>query len=348
MTDNAYDWKTVGNLFKKEWREKDIRFNAERFDNWWRTRKEYPLMFDSLLYLRCFNIHEQLTTKNQDHLLVISGGTGTGKSHLGGQILKTVCPTATLKDYVYSYEDFMRKVNELIERKIKEHEFKKEYETEHGTPPSTEIILQKFPLRAIIFDEAIQNLSSKDAMTKQSRQIEQALMQIRAVNVFIILCIPSFFSLNRYTREERTYTLIQCNGQQNPFTYTAYIKNSNEEADNIRAIAIKKKFNAAPTKSDKWYGQWFNYYPSDLNWNDYEVHKLRNIKQNVAGYVMKSEPGIYMTTGEAAKHLGVSNDTTTKLFDKGKLEGHKVGKMRKIKAESVLNYKKMTKNVVIH
>lgn len=347
MTQEELTWKDIGRLFKRTWRERGIRIDAHEFDKWWANRNKYPLMFDSSLYLRAFHIHQQLSSKNQDHVVVITGGTGTGKSHLAGQLAKTVCPTTTLNDYVYSYEDFMSKVNELINRKIEEHQFKKDYEAEHGEPPSKDLLLSKFPIKALIFDEAVQNLSSKDAMSKQSKQIEQALMQIRAVNVFIILCIPSFFSLNRYTREERTYTLIRCNGQSKPYTYDAYVKNTNEELDNIRAIAVKKKFLAGKTESDRWTGDWYSYYPEDLNWEEYEIHKLKNIQKNVSGYVKGAKQEEYLSSGQAAKELGISWDTVTRLFDKGIIEGHKVGTHRRFIARSVLAYKKSNQKVLI-
>lgn len=60
----------------------------------------------------------------------------------------------------------------------------------------------------IVFDEAGTNLYSREAMTTINRTLTKAFMISGLKNICIILCIPSFFSLDSYVRNHRVDLLI--------------------------------------------------------------------------------------------------------------------------------------------
>jgi hypothetical protein len=62
--------------------------------------------------------------------------------------------------------------------------------------------------QAIVFDETMGFLSSRGAMSTFNRQLIKVMSEMRSKNLFVILCIPNFFELDRYPAMHRSTGLL--------------------------------------------------------------------------------------------------------------------------------------------
>jgi len=123
--------------------------------------------------------------KDNDFILVISGDEGSGKSTLAWLCCKYVDTTFNTTRIVYDSDDFKKVIDE----------------SERG--------------QAIMLDEGGWMLFSREAMTRMNKEIVKILMAIRIKNLFVVICIPSFWRIDDYVRTHRTKGLIQvpCRGR---------------------------------------------------------------------------------------------------------------------------------------
>ena len=116
--------------------------------------------------------------KDFDSFIVITGREGFGKSTLAFQVATYLDPTFNLGRVVFTAEQFVDAV-ENAER----------YE-------------------CIVFDETMGYLGSRGAMSKFNRSLVKVMSEMRSKNLFIILCIPNFFELDRYPAIHRSTGLL--------------------------------------------------------------------------------------------------------------------------------------------
>jgi len=116
--------------------------------------------------------------KNYDGFIVIAGREGFGKSTLAAQIAVYLDPTYNLDRCCFTADQFI--------------------EAAEGA--------EKF--QAIVFDETMGYLSSRGAMSSFNRDLIKIFSEMRSKNLFIILCIPNFFELDRYPAMHRSTGLL--------------------------------------------------------------------------------------------------------------------------------------------
>ena len=120
----------------------------------------------------------QMVRDDWDMVFVIDGNEGVGKSGLAQQIGLYFDPNLRLENICFSADEFMERV-----RKAKKYE-------------------------CIIMDEAFSSLNSRQAMSKVNISLCSMLSEIRQKNLFILICIPSFFDLDKYVALWRSRALI--------------------------------------------------------------------------------------------------------------------------------------------
>lgn len=114
-----------------------------------------------------------------DNLIVISGSEGVGKSHLAAHICQLFDPNFDMdKSYVYDWETFINSIS--------------------GDDPQ----------RVYWMDEAINMASGRDWMHDVNKMLIKILQMMRSKGLTLVMCVPSFGSLDKYIREHRTRYLL--------------------------------------------------------------------------------------------------------------------------------------------
>lgn len=115
-------------------------------------------------------VKKRVLTKDRDFVLVIDGEEGSGKSVLAMQIAKFLDPEFNLEKITFTSEDFLKVI--------------KDPKTKRGT--------------CVLLDEAFAAANSRASLTEVNRAMIGVATEMRQKNLFVILCIPSFFDLDRY------------------------------------------------------------------------------------------------------------------------------------------------------
>lgn len=116
--------------------------------------------------------------KDYDAFTIIAGRERYGKSTLAAQAAIYVDPTFNLDKCVFTAEQFVEAVEKA-----------KQYE-------------------AIVFDETMGYLSSRGAMSGFNKALIKVMSEMGFKNLFIFLCIPNFFELDRYAAMWRSTGLL--------------------------------------------------------------------------------------------------------------------------------------------
>jgi len=180
---------------------------------------------------------KQNVLKDYDAFLIVSGREGYGKSTIAAQVATYLDSSYDLSRCCFTAEQFI----DAVEKAEK-------YE-------------------AIVFDETMGYLSSRGSMSKFNRALIKVMSEMRSKNLFVILCIPNFFELDRYPAMHRSVALIHCykRGRFAVFNYSAkkylYIKG-------------KKFYSYYQTKPD-FIGVFVDYFPYNLE--EYEKKKQKAI-----------------------------------------------------------------------
>lgn len=125
------------------------------------------------------DLYKNLVMKDRDNIQIGVGKEREGKSTLINSNLKYLDPTYNLDRCCFTGEDFIEKI-----RKIKE------------------------PYKALCWDES-QEFTSRASISKFNRNMVQALSLIGTKNLFIGICLPSFFELDKYVAIHRSNCLIR-------------------------------------------------------------------------------------------------------------------------------------------
>lgn len=114
-----------------------------------------------------------------DNLIVISGPEGVGKSHLAAYICKSFDPEFNMeRSYVYDWESFINSIS--------------------GDDPQ----------KVYWMDEAVNMASGRDWMKDVNKMLIKILQMMRSKGLTLVMCVPSFGSLDKYIREHRTRYLL--------------------------------------------------------------------------------------------------------------------------------------------
>ena len=123
-------------------------------------------------------IKNRIQKKDQDMVMVIDGSEGAGKSSLMMQICKYMDPSFNINDVCMNGDEFGNAITSAIQ------------------------------FKALSFDEGGQGLNSRASLTAASRILVSKMMEMRQKNLFVVICIPSIFFLDRYVSMFRAKCLL--------------------------------------------------------------------------------------------------------------------------------------------
>lgn len=122
--------------------------------------------------------------EDQDWVFMVCGYVGHGKSNLAMNLAIMIDPEFDIDtqmvnsfDEDYSFIDYTEKYMDV-------------------------------KYKAVLFDEAIVALFSKDSPTYSSKSITKLFNMNRQLNHYYILTVPDFWSIEKYTREQRTRSML--------------------------------------------------------------------------------------------------------------------------------------------
>jgi hypothetical protein len=141
-------------------------------------RLGYKFHMDGFLLDNLTHMVREVTKKNYDGFVLITGREGFGKSTFAIQLASFVDPTFCLDRVVFTADQFLEAVREAPR------------------------------YSAVVFYETMGYLSSRGAMSKFNKTLIKVMSEMRSKNLFVFLCIPNFFMMDWYVAYHRTTGLI--------------------------------------------------------------------------------------------------------------------------------------------
>lgn len=234
------------------------------------------------------NIKSRMKNRNLDWVWLNVGEEGSGKSSFSLQLAQEIDEDFSVEQVCFSGKEYMQTATELE------------------------------PYSAIVLDEGIQSLFSRNAMKKENKQFVQFFRQCRELNLFHIINIPSYAELDKSIRQDRVKTVSRCRSG----VYKADIYGRHQ----LNRIEVDSKGNVS--WGDPAFRQgWRN--PEDDSeelWSAYKEKKDEKLDRlsEVEGVDEEEQPGNYLSTGSVAERLDVSKDTVRRYCKKGKLDAKKL------------------------
>jgi len=132
------------------------------------------------------------------HNCIVDGREGVGKSIFAQQVGKFLDQNLNISRIVFNADDFVEAIKNA----------------------------KKF--ECVILDEAYASINARAALTETNRALIAVATEMRQKNLFVIICLPSFFDLDRYFAIWRANSLFHCYFDKNynrgkalffPFTF---------------------------------------------------------------------------------------------------------------------------------
>lgn len=225
-------------------------------------------------------VEEKMKPKDLDWVHVNVGGEGTGKSALALEMAEYVDPEFSVDQIVFSAEEFISTATSLD------------------------------PFQAIVFDEGIDALYSRNAMKKENKQLIQFLRQCRELNLFIIINMPSWREMDKSIRYNRTKTVGRAVSQGWAHFY---------RSDSIGDITYDSNSGMKWPDPD-WKDAWPNPTEKEL-WKEYKKKKKEKIKGLKDKYLgEEKDEGKLLSPSKFAEKVGVSRQTINNWCKKDKIE----------------------------
>ncbi len=118
----------------------------------------------------------EVIKKDNDKFFVVDGREGSGKSVLAQQLASNIDPDFNIDKIAFNAEEF----NKLVKDP------------------------KRKPGDCIVLDEAFMAINSRSALTSVNKAMIGLATEMRQLNLFVIIVLPSFFDLDRY------FTLWRC------------------------------------------------------------------------------------------------------------------------------------------
>jgi energy-coupling factor transporter ATP-binding protein EcfA2 len=135
---------------------------------------------------------QKMLDKDNDCIAVVDGKTGSGKSTLAQSLAAYIDPEFNIERVCFDTEDFKKSILTCPKRS------------------------------AIIFDEALGGLNIRRTMSSINVMLTGLLTEIRQKNLFILLCLPSIFDLDKSIGIHRSTFLchvVTKNGKRGYFQF---------------------------------------------------------------------------------------------------------------------------------
>ena len=143
------------------------------------TEKGY-YYFADWLAKQLDGIKKLINTHDRDYVIIIDGQEGSAKSTVAAQIAYYVDRSFTEDRMCLRPDEFIKKINDAKKG------------------------------QAVVFDEAYTGLASRAAFSEINKLLVEMMMEMRKKNLFVVLCIPSVFYLEKYAALHRARGLFHC------------------------------------------------------------------------------------------------------------------------------------------
>jgi hypothetical protein len=191
-----------------------------------------PFYMDKVLIENLTYIKNDVLKHDYDGFIVVDGKEGDGKSVLAGQIARFFDPTYNIERCAFNEKQFMNASKNAGE------------------------------FKAVVFDETMGYLSSRGAMSEFNRTLIKVFSEMRSKHLFVVICIPSFFELDKYPAIHRSIGLIHITKRG---SYSVY----NYEKKKLLYVYGKKFYEYKI--SPNFHGTFSKYFPLDKY--EYEIKK---------------------------------------------------------------------------
>lgn len=233
------------------------------------------------------SIKQEMKDRNLDWVWVNAGMEGSGKSSFSIQLARHFDPDFTADQICFTPEEYMKKATELP------------------------------PYSAIVLDEGIEGLFSRNAMKKENKKLVQFFRQARELNLMHIINIPDLAELESTIRDSRAKTISLC--RQKGYKAEVY---GRSDLDNIRVDRRNNVSWGDPSMVQGWED------PAEAApelWKNYKDKKDEQI-EGIAefGEDDEEEKENWLSTGTVAERLDVSRKTVRRYCEKGDLEFKKL------------------------
>lgn len=270
------------------------------FKEWLMSKSHLKVQFDQLTYRMAYNVYKELNDDN-DHLSVVIGREGVGKSTFSINYCCLVSPTFNMSQIVYSVLDFLK------------------------------ACMEAEPGDSILIDEGAALLFARNFMTSGNKELIQVMQEIRQLRIHLVLCIPSLKNLDSYLRTERLKTLFRVFRKG---AFQCYFSKSLQQYIDIN-LKNKRGF---VNSSQTYKGAFVKGLPkiNDIQERNYKDKKQFEFRTKVGNMIDKYEaaeqeelennkPNDYISLSVAARKLGVSSQTLRNRIQSGKLEAERFG-----------------------
>jgi hypothetical protein len=139
---------------------------------------EGKFYMSAILKRELAKIRHLVLHKDRDWVGVVDGDEGSGKSVLAMQICKELDPNFNANNIVYNAEDFIA------------------------------IIKKAHKGQAILLDEGYASINARASLSEVNRALVGLATEMRQKNLFVVICIPSFFDLDKYFAIHRSRALF--------------------------------------------------------------------------------------------------------------------------------------------
>lgn len=271
--------------------------NSKAFYNFMMERQPLGYENDALLWGRCFKIWDDINNKDTDHLTVVAGDEGTGKSTLCAR----ACSIVSFKQFYmrhicYNLLDLVRAVKQSTKGD------------------------------SIQIDEGALVLFMADANTQEGRYTQKMLTVIREKNLHLAICIPNFFQILKTPREYRVATLLQIKKRGN---YVGFNKRAIPYICK-KGIANKRVFVDGLKEGTFWQGYFNKSFVeiNDVNFETYKINKTQNVDNflnEIEEYAITKDEKSHITIHEFGERVGLSAVTIKRRIDDGTIPATKFG-----------------------
>jgi energy-coupling factor transporter ATP-binding protein EcfA2 len=285
----------------------------KKFQKWIYTKENTGnTFFNVSMYLWCFRRQEEINKQDKDCCVVVTGKEGSGKSTLAIQMASIIDPSFQLNQIFFSREDLLIWCKNNI----------------NNTKG-----------KAVILDEGNLFLFSREAMKSGSLTMIKFLAQCRQLNLFLILCIPDYKTIDLNIRRHRIDYLF------NVVRAKSWAVCSDKEAINKINFLIAKGINMNKVEHHTMWGtHWISKLPkiNDISDESYKSIKKDNfstfLDEAIEELQTKKAPkeSPWKKVGEASKIIGINPDTVRRWADTEKIPCKKIGEQRLIDVSSFL------------
>ncbi len=236
-----------------------------------------------VLYLK--KVNKRINKQDYDFFIVVTGKERRGKSTLAAQLGDEICNgNLKIENICLSVDQFLNALKNSKRGDV------------------------------VIFDEAGTNLYSREAMTNINRMLTKAFMISGLKNICIIICIPSFFTLDSYIRMHRIDLLFYIPERGKFKVY------STKRAKEISLKgATKKKITVVPANLKGWFIKQYPAYVEKeyrLKERKYKFGYIKDIKDNIQGNY---------SANKFAEVTGFNLRTIMRWIDDDKIKAKKMG-----------------------